>query len=174
MWAESSAKPHAARGRAPQEGAHKPRLHPFAADTRALRAAAEALGHLDRHTYAPTATLDLPSHARAPQASPQLVDAFPDLYPTEPPGPAAPWTVPVLAFERHDALRFLLSLGEPPEGVTAGDTLRALGEAAQMALDFVARGRVMPVLEPAGDAWRAAWRPVLTAQDDADRAAALR
>ncbi|MBB4634626.1 DEAD/DEAH box helicase [Longimicrobium terrae] len=174
VWAESSAKRPSARARTPAEGAARPRLHPFAADARALREAAGALGQVHRHVFAPTATLLLPSHARAPQASPQLVEAFPDLHPTDQPASNGLWTVPVLAFERQDAVNFLLSLGEPPQGVTVGDTLRALAEAAQMALDLVARGRVMPVLERSGDAWIAAWRPVFTAQEDADHAAALR
>ncbi|HET6233083.1 MAG TPA: DEAD/DEAH box helicase [Longimicrobiaceae bacterium] len=174
VWAETSSGRIPSRGRAPAGPSAKVRHHPFAADSRALRTAAEALGVVDKHTFAPTATLELPSHPRGPQASPQLVRAFPDLYPSDEPGPAASWSVPVLAFERFDALRFLLSLGEPPEGVAAGDSLRAFAEAAEMALELVARGRVMPTIEEQRGSWRGAWRPVLTDQADADRAAALR
>ncbi|MDB4949967.1 MAG: ATP-dependent helicase, partial [Gemmatimonadetes bacterium] len=175
LWAETSAGSAAARGRpATAAGVPRPRTHPFAADTRALRGAAEALGPVHKRTFGPTATLHLPSHPRGPQASPQLARAFPDHHPAAEPGPAAPWSVPVLAFERADGLAFLLALGEPPEGVAAGDSLRALAEAARMALDLVARGRVMPVLEAHGGSWRAAWRPVLTDDDDAHRAATLR
>jgi hypothetical protein len=173
VWAEtstaSSPRAPAARGRS---GA--PRLHPFAVDTRTLRTTAGAMGVLHKHTFAPTGTLLLPSHLHAPQASPQLAAAFPDVHPPVDPATTARWAVPVLAFSGRDALDFLLSIGEPPEGAAMGDDLRALVEAAKIAIDFVARGRVAPALEPVGDAWIAAWRPVLTDEADAERAAAFR
>ena len=151
----------------------RPRPHPFAAD-RALLAEALARLGLGRAFPGAEITLHLPSRAKAPYPSPRLpgVDA----------GPAdgehaapAPWTVPSIALPAEDAMDFLLSLpAGAADGVVVGDGVRALAEAAKLALELAARGRILPTLEREGAAWRAAWRPVLTDDDDAARLALLR
>ncbi len=52
--------------------------------------------------------------------------------------------------------------------------MRALAEVAKLALELAARGRVLPAVERRDSAPTAAWRPVLTDEADAERAAALR
>jgi non-specific serine/threonine protein kinase len=93
----------------------------------------------------------------------------------EEPSETASWTVRGVAMDLEASLDFLLGLpAAPPEGVVAADTLRCLGELATLALELVARGHVLPVLEGGGTEWSAAWRPVLTDDDDAGRLAILR
>jgi non-specific serine/threonine protein kinase len=93
----------------------------------------------------------------------------------EEPSETASWTARGVALELEASLDFLLGLpAAPPEGVVAADTLRCLGEVAKLALELVARGHVLPVLEGAGTQWGAGWRPVLTDQADAERLAVLR
>ena len=119
--------------------------------------------------------LDLPSYPHGPQASPQLARARGSDEDAPEPTGTAPWTVPALALAPGDALDLLLALPDTPgDGAAAADTLRAFGETAKLALELAARGRVLPVLEPAGSEWTAAWRPVLTDEADAGRAAAIR
>ena len=56
-----------------------------------------------------------------------------------------------------------------------GDSVRWFGEMAKLALELVAGGRVLPLLEPAhGGRWVARWRPLLAAEADGERVAALR
>jgi SNF2-related domain/SNF2 Helicase protein/Helicase conserved C-terminal domain len=125
-----------------------PRPHPFALDAPALAEAAARHGWRGAEPVA--LTLTLPSRPGGPLPSP-------DLGVPVPAGRAEvrslPWTAPALALEADCALDLLLS---PPE--RAGASLRFLAEAAKLALELVARGRVLPALELDGDRHVARWR----------------
>jgi SNF2 family DNA or RNA helicase len=170
LWGESAAAPAPAPARRPGRPPRvpRPRPHPFAAGPDALRPLLVHLGAADAQVQ-PLA-LHLPSHPRGPQASPQL----PGASSTEADAVAA-WTVPAATADGIAALELLLALpASPPEGAAWGDTLRALAEVAKLALELVARGRVLPALERADGGWRASWRPVLTDDGDAERMSILR
>jgi non-specific serine/threonine protein kinase len=173
LWGEATdryglAAP-ARRGRAPKRSAA--REHPFAAEVRALTEAAARLGAPASHLASGEFTLHLPSHPRAPQPSPDLLHA----HAAEPPGEpsaVAPWIVATFGIPYIDAIGFLLGLPpDPVDGAAAAGTLRWWAEAAKLALELVARGRVVPVIEPDRSA---RWRPVLSDDADAERMAVLR
>ncbi|HEX7238790.1 MAG TPA: SNF2-related protein, partial [Longimicrobiaceae bacterium] len=175
LWGESQDGPASAprrKGRPPR--VPRPRPHPFAAGMRDLWDALDRLGEPDGRAFAAELTLHLPSHPRGPQASPHLVRAHPPGEAAPEPGGTSPWTAPGLTLPPAAALDFLLALPAAPEGVVPGDTVLALAEVAKLALELAARGRVLPVPERRDGAWTAAWRPVLTDDADAERAAALR
>jgi SNF2 family DNA or RNA helicase len=116
-------------------------------------------------------TLHLPSHPDAPQASPQL----PARTAEGAPDGIAPWQAFAATVDAGAALDLLLALpAAPPEGAAWGDSLRALAEVANLALELVARGRVLPALEVVERRWNAAWRPLLTDDGDAERMSILR
>jgi SNF2 family DNA or RNA helicase len=73
------------------------------------------------------------------------------------------------------ALDFLLALpATAPQGIAIGDTLRGLAEAAKLALELVARGRVVPMLERApARGTQGVWRPILSDLEDESRFEAL-
>ena len=174
LWGETpSLRPApAARGRRP--AAPAPRPHPFAADFPALRDALALLGSAGSRGDDAGLTLRLPSGRRAPLPSPHL--PHPDAAEAGgEAGPPAPWTVRSAVLTARAAFDFLLDLpAEPPQGVVVADTLRALAEVAKLALELVARGRVVPALEQRGGEWVARWLPVLTDEDDAGRLSAIR
>ncbi|HEX6912880.1 MAG TPA: DEAD/DEAH box helicase [Longimicrobium sp.] len=172
LWGESSqrlAELVPPRGRAPRG----PHPHPFAAGAEELRA---ALGRIlpVAHAGAGDIPLHLPSRARAPAASPHLAHVVREGGGA--PAETRPWAVPVLSLTAGSALDVLLAVpASASDGVVAGDSVRALGELAKLALELVAGGRVLPVLEPAhGGRWTARWRPLLAAEADGERLAALR
>jgi SNF2 family DNA or RNA helicase len=171
LWGESSprlASLEMPRGRAPRG----PRPHPFAANARELREAlADALPL--EPAGAGEIALHLPSRPRMPHPSPHLAQgAAAGAVAT---GEAA-WRVEVLSLGAAAALDLLLALpADAPDGVAVGDSVRAFGEVAKLALELVAGGRVLPLLEGAhGGRWSARWRPVLLAEGDGERLAALR
>jgi len=169
LWAESSARGPFADGRA---STRKPRPHPFALRVGELEEILGKLGSIEK-AHAFDATLHLPSFKRGPEPSPQLVRM--DVpQPGEHVG-VVPWTAYVLSMVHVDAADFLLDLpGTAPDGVVIGDTLRALGEVAKLALELVARGRVLPWIELGHAGYRARWKPALTDEGDVARMALLR
>ncbi|HEU4557297.1 MAG TPA: DEAD/DEAH box helicase [Longimicrobium sp.] len=170
LWAESSTRGPMADGR---KSARKPRPHPFALPAEELKHIIGQLGSMGESAQATDATLHLPSFSRSPEASPQLVR-------TDVPSPGdhvgtMPWIVPAMALSHAGAVDFLLELPEAvPEGVVAGDTLRALREVAKLAVELVARGRVLPCIEQGATGFHARWKPALTDDDDLARMATLR
>ncbi len=176
LWGESPHLPATAaprRGRPPRVPRTRP--HPFAADLHDLRDAVGRLGGTDARAADEEVTLRLPSHATGPQASPLLARARAVETDAREPGGAAPWTVPALALSHSAALDLFLALpASPPEGVVPADTLLCFAELAKLALEMVARGRVLPGLERSGGGGSAVWRPVLTGEDDAERLGVLR
>jgi non-specific serine/threonine protein kinase len=170
LWAESSSRGAFADGRA---STRKPRPHPFALRAGELKDVVSRLGTMGERTHSSSATLHLPSFKRSPEASPQLVRI--NAPPLGEHVGVVPWTAHAMALLHADAVDFLLDLPETaPEGVVIGDTLRALGEVAKLALELVARGRVLPWIEQERAGYRARWKPALTDEGDVARMAALR
>jgi SNF2 family DNA or RNA helicase len=170
LWGESSARLaalKAPRGRTPRG----PRPHPFAATADELRDALSPLVPLGA-AGAGEVALHLPSRPRAPLASPHLAHLAADAG-----GDAAEsaWRTQVLSLTARDALDLLLALPVEAEGVVIGGSVRAFGEMAKLALEMTAGGRVLPIAEPAhGGRWTARWRPLLAAEADGERFAAIR
>ncbi|HEX8363573.1 MAG TPA: SNF2 helicase-associated domain-containing protein, partial [Longimicrobium sp.] len=172
VWGESSYRRPGVRRRAAVHPAAKAWPHPFAAEWGPLHDAVEAVGLAQwKDASRADLTLRLPSYPRSPQPSPQA-HRFESAETGEEIEGTGLWTVPAvyLSGRTSAALDFLLALpAAPPQGVAIGDTLRGLAEAAKLALELVARGRVVPVLDGASArGGEAAWRPVLT--DPADQA----
>ena len=152
IWAEDSSAP----AEPPRRPGRRPRRapHPFAAGHDTLQ---EALDSLVAKAATDWRTLHLPAVGVAPVASPELV--------RDPPGDREvtlrEFHVPTLEYEADEAPGVLLDLSGGP--VTLGTTARHLLEVAAFAADLVARGRLLPTVDPAGP--RAVWRPVLTGAD---------
>jgi SNF2-related domain/SNF2 Helicase protein/Helicase conserved C-terminal domain len=155
VWAEDSdrqTRPAAVRA---------PRPHPFASRTAELVGALDSLGQPGDEAGASRLTLWLPSRVGAPLPSPEL----------ERPGGETrvrlrPWAMPALALAPDAALDLLLSLPpEPPSGLAIGDSLRFLAEVCKLALELVARGRMLPSLAREEGRFVARWRPCPEPQD---------
>lgn len=173
VWAEDSQRPASApprRGRPP--ATPRPRAHPFAADVAQLRAALATTGVPDQQDKRAedTVVLRLPSLAGGPAHSPQIRRDG-EIVGT------ARWIVPVVAFPADAALDVLLTLppnsGPVSPGVVIGDSLPFLATVGKLALELLARGRVLPGLRWQDGNWEATWEPVLTDPLDADRARRL-
>jgi hypothetical protein len=173
VWGEDGSLPSSAprrRGRPPVRP--RPRRHPFAAGIEDL---ARALGrvcpqHDPAASVAGELSILLPSHEHGPQASPHLLRADDDGAAPGRPDRFQPWLVTTATFDAADAVEFLLGLprGEEP-GLAIGDSSRFLAEIAKLALELLARGRVMPTLARSEDRWVARWEPVATDPGDAER-----
>ncbi len=175
LWGEDGSPPvgvrrRRGRGPRPSAGEARPRAHPFACDLPALR---EALGRIGGrpllNALGETAlTLLLPSAADTPQASPRLFRDDDGL--TREATGLASWTVPAGELAPGDALDLLLALpDDTPAGVVLGDTFRFFSEVAKLALERVARGRVVPTLGSHDGEFVARWRPVTDEDGDAER-----
>jgi superfamily II DNA or RNA helicase len=134
-----------------------PPAHPFACDEEALRRLLATGASVCAEPL--SLTLLLPSRRGAPLPSPDL--GLPARAGAGPPR-LRRWAVPALALEPDAALDFLLAPApEPPPSAS----LRFLAEAAKLALDLVARGRVLPALEADGAGYVARWRAALEPED---------
>jgi non-specific serine/threonine protein kinase len=152
------------KGRAPRDG--RPRRHPYAAPEEELRIALGELAGLALAADLPAveAMILLPSGAVSPLPSPDLPGA----------GDAGDvceglrsWRVDVLEVAGADALTLLLALpAEPPAGVRPGASLSSAGAVAMLAIEFAARGRVLPGLTARDGRFEARWFPSI---DHADR-----
>ncbi|MCP4660183.1 MAG: hypothetical protein GY856_32680, partial [bacterium] len=160
VWGEDSTLPP----RAPRPPGRRPRVarlrpHPFACSAELLHDAAAALGCPVVDAGEPRQLiLLLPSDRDGPRSSPGLLRDQPAA--PEAPTGLAPWSVPALALAPDEALDLLLALppGSPPE-VVAGSSLRVLAEVANLAIEGLAQGRVVPVLTARNGRWLAHWRP---------------
>ena len=112
----------------------------------------------------------LPSHEHGPHASPHLLRGDDDGAASGRSDRLHPWVVPTATFGAFDAVEFLLGLpgGDEP-GLAIGDSPRFLAEISKLALELLARGRVMPMLACSEDRWVARWEPVATDPGDAER-----
>ncbi len=118
--------------------------------------------------------LALPSSRLGPQASPQLLRAVEEGMNIEKACRLDAWEVPAIELPAGGELGLLLALPVGPvAGVAVGESLRFLGEAGKLALELVARGRLLPDLVRRGDRWVAQWRPITDAPGDRERVAVL-
>src|SRR5579863_2378102 len=159
------------------EQAQMHQTHPFALPYKPLR---EALGELAGSLLAQSAELDaltlrLPSTAKGPQSSPELIreqeDVMQDIT-----GFRA-WDVETLTLVPGDALDFFLSLPDnAPRGVAFGSSLRFWSTAASFASELIVGQEYMPALQETkrdrAVTYRAAWQAVLS-DDDMERMAQL-
>ncbi len=114
-------------------------------------------------------TLLLPSSQDGPESSPHLLRADGDGS-RQAAEEVAPWRAPAIRLAPGPALDLLLALpAEPISRVAVGDSLRFLAEAAKLALELLARGRLTPGLWARGEGWVAGWQPVLEDAEDAER-----
>jgi hypothetical protein len=176
VWGEDPDLPARAprrRGRRPAKP--RARKHPFACAAPDLAGAFDALG-VSLESDAPLKRelhLMLPSFDYGPQHSPQLLRGDEDRRPGSP-ELLDPWVVPAIALGPAAALELLLALpttdGAPQQaGLALGDSLRFLAEAGKLALELVARGRLLPGLARREEGWVAWWRAVTVDPDDAER-----
>jgi superfamily II DNA or RNA helicase len=177
VWGENSGLPARAprrHGRRPAKP--RPRGHPFACATEALAGALDVLGvtlGADAHRLERELCLLLPSFEDGPQQSPQLLPADGDRRLDEP-ELLHPWVIPAIGLGPEAGLELLLALPPtPPSGLTLGDSLRFLAEAGKLALELLARGRVLPALARRDERWLASWRPVTVDPDDEERVRTL-
>jgi hypothetical protein len=116
----------------------------------------------------------LPSHAHGPQASPHLLRADDEGAAPGRPDRLDPWVVAAATFGAADAVDFLLGLaGADEPGLAIGDSPRVLAELSKLALELLARGRVVPALARRDDQWVARWEPFTIDPGDSERLALL-
>jgi superfamily II DNA or RNA helicase len=196
LWAEDPDLPPrpgpGLAGRAPSD-VHLPQPHPFAcqaAELADMLAGWPGCQEAVRKAVHDELILQLPTAGGGPAASPELVRPQ-TAEAARAPGTLAAgrrgrvslasWRVPVLALGPAAALIVLCASGpgdsgSADEGAISGGSLTYLATVARLAAGLVARGRVLPVLEPAGAGYVARWRPVLggaDAQRARDLAAAM-
>ena len=170
LWAEDPRLPVSApplRGRPPRHP--RPRPHPFASGATKLRRTVNQLAGPEPVRGGGVA-LDvlLPSSRNTPQASPYLLRDE-DVESALATG-VAPWTVRAVSLPVERSLDLLLSLPRGnPSGIRVGDSVRFFAEVAKLALELVARGRVLPALEERDERWAARWRPAPATAADAAR-----
>jgi SNF2 family DNA or RNA helicase len=181
LWAEDPALPQAAEP-APREGrpSRAPGRHPFACQAAELADLLAGLpgsaGEAARKAVDDELTLQLPSAADGPLASPELIR--PDAGP-RPRGRVslARWRVPVLALTPAAALDLLGAVGHLGDvTAVAGGSLPYLAAVAGFAGGLAGRGRVLPIIAAEDGTYAARWRPVLggaDAQRARDLAAAM-
>jgi SNF2 family DNA or RNA helicase len=181
LWAEDPALPQAAEP-APRGGrpSRAPGRHPYACQAAELADVLAGLpgpaGEAARKAVDDELTLQLPSSADGPLASPELIR--PDAEP-RPRGRVAlaRWRVPVLAVTPAAALDLLGAVGHLGDvTAVAGGSLPYLAVVARFADNLAARGRVLPVIAAEDGTYAARWRPVLggaDAQRARDLAAAM-
>ena len=128
--------------------------HPSALPAAGAATAMGAAGIRSTGGSAAQISLLLPTAAGAPCPSPDLLYEL-SASATKAPTVLAPWTIPTLAIEPAEAMRLLLGeanfvhdpSGIPDQSVPArGRSLHFLSEVALVALDLVARGRILPGL----------------------------
>ena len=167
LWAESSSP---IGSTAQRHGKQTERQHPFTLPYESLKEAiSELAGSLLVKSASPsTISLLLPSTARGPLSSPELI------FEKEPADLNAtglrPWKIVTLALDPDSALDFLLALPNyAPHGTAFGSSLRFWTEAARFAFELIVRQSYMPALEETRQGgvsiYRAAWQAVLVGED---------
>ena len=124
--------------------------------------------------------LMLPAFEDGPQCSPQLLRGAQERRPGSP-ELLDPWVVPSIGLGPMAALDLLLGLpagGDASDsqrraGVAIGDSLRFLAEAGKLALELVARGRLLPGLARREEEWVAWWRAMPGDPEDMERVGML-
>ena len=156
----------------------RPVPHPFALDADGIRLAAGEVGGVAAEDLIVKARevdlhLRLPGAGGGPIGSPLLEDDRIGFAPGSP-GDPLPWTAAGLVLDPFDAARLVLALGtagawdgpapETPE-VALGTDLRFAARAAEVVLELLTRGRLLPVLERTAQGSVARWRPLVDRHD---------
>ena len=82
----------------------------------------------------------------------------------------AAWYAPYLLRVVFEEVDLLLALpARAPRGVAVGDSLRFLAEIGKLALELLARGRFLPMLDRRAEGWVARWRAGRGRPVDAER-----
>jgi SNF2 family DNA or RNA helicase len=158
------------RRAAKQAGAQKPRLHPFALSQNTLTAVIEEIAGslLADSADSNLLALRLPSSAKGPLSSPELLieKATGDSQAAE----FRWWKIPTLVLDAGPAFDFLLALpSNPPHGVAFGSSLHFWSTAANFTFELITRQNFAPALNEIREGklvtYRAAWEPVLSAED---------
>ncbi len=169
LWAEDGSLVGGGPGTAPDGSSPGTwPAHPFAARAGRLGAGVESLG-LTASSAAEVALL-LPGSRSRPRPSPTVARLASPRYPRGRPT-LRPWMVPAVTIDAAGVLDLAVHLGDgsppgPPTGVVAGPSLTWLAAVGRLALDLVARGRVLPTIVTGGSARpEARWSPVPTPED---------
>jgi SNF2 family DNA or RNA helicase len=181
LWAEDAAGPRTnppRRGRRPKKPSAEP--HPFALDADGISLAAGELAGFDaQHLLAKGRQVELflrlPEVDGGPAGSPWIEDDLLERDPKDP-SPTPPersWTIPSILLEPADAALLVAGLVGPepswtisdPAGVATAYDLKFAARSAEVALELITRGRMLPTLERSTDGWHARWRPLIGAQD---------
>src|SRR5262249_44024549 len=169
IWGESSSLPAARSTTRPAK--RVPGQHPFAlAHDTLMEAIGDLAGSLLLKSAASDAlTLRLPSSAKGPLPSPQLVleDESLDLKVTG----LKPWHISTLTLASAPALDFLLALpNNPPRAVAFGGSLRYWAEGAEFSFELVSRQCFAPTLQENRNhgtaSLRAAWEALLAGEGE--------
>ena len=186
VWAEDGNQARTAaprRGRPPRQ--RRPAPHPFALGHDGVRLATAEVGGAEADDLIVEADevellLRLPGTAAGPAASPLLEDepARPDSQGSSPSAGSgealSAWTAPGLALDPGDGARLTvaLSAADPWSAVVTGEPdvvlatdLRFAAKAADLALELITRGRLLPDLELTTTGRRARWRPLVDRND---------
>ena len=172
VWGEDSRLPARAPRRGRPSAKPRPRAHPFACTLQDVAGAlARVCPKLDPGAIVERdATVLLPSFNDGPQSSPHLLRAREDHVAAGRPDLLHPWVVSAANLAPADAVEVLLGLPVNDEpGAAVGDSLRFLAEVAKLALEMLARGRVLPSLVWRDNRWLASWQPVTIDPGDAER-----
>src|SRR5438477_10351206 len=167
LWAESSSP---IGSTAQRHGKLTERQHPFTLPYESLKEAISELAGslLVKSASSSTISLLLPSTARGPLSSPELI------FEKEPADLNAtglrPWKIVTLALDPDSAFDLLLALPNyAPHGIAFGSSLRFWTEAARFAFELIVRQSYMPALEETRQGgvsiYRAAWQAVLVGED---------
>ena len=186
LWAEDGNRPGVVPTRPTGQGrpARRAKPHPFALGADDLRLAVAEIGGMEaadllgeEHVQL---TLELPRSGAGPIAAPVDDEALGGARAgTVPPTSAEDvslWTAPGYALEPGAAAQLLrllvpaqgsdqLFTDAAPNPVALGADVRFAALAVAMAVEFLARGRLLPDLEFAADHWRARWRPLVDGRD---------
>ncbi len=173
IWAETSNLPTPRRTgtNKKQTKEQNKQHHPYALAHEALKTVVEE--HLEtsllKGVDTGTLTLRLPSTAKGPHHSPELIleREDDDVRPTE----FQSWEVATLALNPKLALDLLLQLpNDPPHGVAFGSSLRFWAEAAKFTFELITKQSFVPALQEFrrdnATFYRAAWEAVLVGEDD--------
>lgn len=171
LWAEDDVLPREVpprRGRPPAKP--RPTRHPFASEPQPMIDVLEQVGGdvaRDQGLKAEPIelVLELPDNGKGPWPSPWLeaTDESARLDQR-----LQGYSVPALGFEPASASSLLLALRavpNDPERCVLADDLRYAVRAAELVMELITRGRVVPTLEQHEGEWRARWRPYIDGRE---------
>ena len=152
VWAEDSERAVTSRSQALRSA----RPHPFAAPVEVLA---------DVCSGKPgEATLQLPSLAKSPLDSPELIRVTPRAARSE--AVLLSWRVPTIELDPAGALAWLATVADGgADGIRCGASLRYLAGLAAFAGELVERGRVLPTVVRDEIGPLACWRPAVRGPD---------